>query len=430
MNHSNVLNAIKELGKFGIHLGLERIDKLLTLMGHPEQSLRFVHIAGTNGKGSTATMLTHILKAAGYKVGLFTSPAICSFHETMQINHTPINDIDLEACATYVLSLLPNATVYGESPTQFEVTTAIALEWFKRSECDIVCLEVGMGGLLDSTNIIPPPLMQIITAIGMDHSALLGGTLAEIAQQKAGIIKGGTTISYPLQEQEVLDVIKAKCQQVNSLLVVPNLNTLQLLDETSFEQLDFIYEGALYHKSLIGKFQIYNALTALTAAKSLRNYGFHITTTHMQNGISSAFIPARMECFSKKPLILLDGAHNAHGAMALVGSLRKLKVSKVTVLMGILADKDYTNYLSIIYPLVDTLIAVTPHNPRALSGDALCAHAEQFGLSAIVCPDLANALDLALNKVKPNEALIICGSLYLAADLRPMLLAKYPQIKS
>lgn len=421
MQYDEIIKRIDSLGKFGIHLGLGRIQKLLFNMGNPQDKLRFVHIAGTNGKGSTTTMIANILKQSGYRTGLFISPHVLCFEESMQINNVAITQEELTGCAEFVFEQFDHSAVDGEYPTQFEVVTAIALEWFYRRGCDIVCLEVGLGGRYDSTNVISAPLVQVITSIGIDHAAILGDTIAKIAYEKAGIIKGGTTVLYPLQEEDAVSEIQKQCELANSMLVMPDISQLTVTDE-GFEANTFTYKGVAYQKGLRGGFQVYNAVTAITAAQELIKQGFEITETSIQDGVRAAFIPARMEVLSQNPLIVLDGAHNPDGGKVLAQSLAKLSPKKLTVLMGVLADKEYDAFLRIIQPYVFRFVAVTPHNPRALHAKDLCERARAMGMNAQYSGDIQDGVKTALRETDQNGALVICGSLYLAADVRKIVL--------
>ena len=421
MNYNEIIKRIDSLGKFGIHLGLGRIQKLLFNMGNPQDKLKFVHVAGTNGKGSTTTMFANILKQSGYRTGLFISPHVLNFEESMQINNVAITQEELTGCAEFVFEHFEHAAVDGEYPTQFEVVTAIALEWFYRRGCDIVCLEVGLGGRYDSTNVISAPLVQVITSIGIDHAAILGDTIAKIAYEKAGIIKGSTTVLYPLQEEDAIREIQKQCELTNSALVIPDLSQLMVTDE-GFEANSFTYKGVAYEKGLRGGFQVYNAVTAITAAQELQKQGFAITEKSIQDGVRTAFIPARMEVLNKNPLIVLDGAHNPDGGKVLAQSLAKLSGRKLTVLMGVLADKEYDAFLGIIGPYVSRFIAVTPNNPRALHANDLCERARAMGMDAIYCEEIKDGVKTALRETEKDGALVICGSLYLAADVRKIVL--------
>lgn len=421
MNYSQALEKIYALSRFGINLGLKRICALLEEMGNPQNELQYIHVAGTNGKGSVSTMLSNILIQSGYKTGLFISPYVLCFRERMQISGEMISEDDFAECASFVFHCAQNVSETVEDLTQFEIETAIAFEWYKRKRCDFVCLEVGLGGRFDSTNIIPPPVLQIITSISMDHTAILGETVEKIAFEKAGIIKGGTTILYPLQCEKVLKVIERQCEEKGSILVQPDLTQLHITNDHWLET-EFIYDGVKWKKSLPGKFQIYNCITVITAAQQLRKQGIKISDGDIQYALEHTCFPARMEILSKEPLIILDGSHNPDGAKALEETLKELSVGSITIMMGILQDKDYEEILQTVGKYADEFIAVTPNNPRALNCKDLQKKAEKVCKHVRSYESLHTAVHEVLDELSKDVGLIICGSLYLASEIRPILL--------
>jgi len=421
MKYKEALTKLNARSKFGIILGLERISTLLERMGNPQNKLKFIHIAGTNGKGSTTTMLSNILQHSGYRTGLFISPFVLCFREVMQINGEMISETEFAECADFVFRCADNMAEICEYPTQFELETAIAFEWYQRKKCDIVCIEVGLGGRFDSTNIIHAPILQIITSISLDHTAILGDTIEKIAYEKAGIIKGGTTILYPLQRDEAVTVVKNKCKETNSLFVQPDLNQLTITKDHWLEA-EFKYDGIPYRKSLPGKFQIYNCITVITAAEQLKKMGFNINDSDIMFGIENTYFPARMEVLSKEPLIILDGSHNPDGALALEQSLKELFPRPITMLMGVLADKEYHVILKSVGKYVEKFIAVTPNNPRALPGKDLCEEAKKVCKNTVYFEQLQEAVQTTLAELTSDSVFIICGSLYLAAEIRPLVL--------
>ena len=346
MNYTQALTYLKSLEERGINLGLTRIEKLLSKMGNPQKALKFVHIAGTNGKGSTSTLLANMLICSGYKVGLFTSPTVLTYRERIQLNNTPIEKDSLAKCTTFVKEIVDSIKDPAEVPTLFEVETAIAFEFFKREKCALVCLEVGLGGTLDSTNIIKAPLLQIITSISLDHTNILGSTIEEIAKEKAGIIKGNTTIAYPLMNSKALDFIKNKCIETTSVLIQPSIKDLEIINDDFFD-FTFKYKNETYKKSLLGEFQIYNCLTAITAASELKKLGFAITPLAIKKSIETTTLPARTELISKNPLVILDGAHNVEGAKALEQTILNFSKEEITLIIGVLKDKDYKQILTV-----------------------------------------------------------------------------------
>lgn len=423
MNYGEAMDRLYALSRFGINLGLKRISALLEEMGNPQKALRFIHIAGTNGKGSVTTMLSNILIKSNYKTGLFISPYVLCFRERIQINGEMISEKEFAECASFVFQCAETITALVEQPTQFEIETAIAFEWYKRKQCDLVCLEVGLGGRFDSTNIIPPPLLQIITSISLDHTAILGETIEQIAYEKAGIIKGGTTILYPLQSDKVFKVIETQCKEIGSILIKPDLSRLHITDD-HWLNTEFIYDGVLYKKSLPGKFQIYNCITAITAVEQLRKNGIKISDSAIKYGIENTHFPARMEVLSKEPLIILDGSHNPDGARALEQTLIKFSGKPITMMMGILQDKNYHVILEQVGKYADQFIAVTPNNARALNCEDLKNEAEKWCAHVRSYDNIYEAVQEVLREITKNEVLIICGSLYLASEVRPIILER------
>ena len=427
--YQQVCEQLSALESRGICLGLARMQRLMAKLGDPQEQLQFVHIAGTNGKGSTATMLAKIMQCSGYRTGLFTSPEVLELREYLQIDGEMISQEDFTGCAKRVLTVA-DAWEDEDRPTLFEVKTAIAFVWFLERQCDIVCLEAGLGGAEDSTNVIPPPLLQIITAIDMDHVAILGPELSDIARAKAGIIKGGITVSYLKQPPEALQVLRERCRDVGSKLLLPAPDKLKIL-QTDWRFGCFCYDGVEYQKALAGEFQVYNALTAITAARALREIGWKLTEEAVQSGLQGAVICARLEVLSERPLGILDGSHNPQAMRALKQTLQALRREadmsagrKLTLLMGVLADKGYREMLSSVVPLTDRFLAVSPSNPRALPAAELAVAAKAHCQEVHFYDDHAAAVQAALADLAPNDVLVVCGSLYLAADVRPILTSK------
>lgn len=421
MNYEEAMRYVNGLSRFGMNLGLSRMTALLEKLGNPQNQLRFIHIAGTNGKGSTSTMLSNMLIHSGYCTGLFISPYVLCFRERMQVNGEMISEEEFSECASLVCQHADEVAAEFESPTQFELETAIAFVWYQKKRCDLVCLEVGLGGRFDATNVIPCSLLQVITSIGLDHTAILGDHLAQIAFEKAGIIKGGTTVLYPLQDPEVVSVIEKKCREVGGALCLPDLNQLHILRDDWLEG-EFCYDGITYRKSLPGTVQIYNCITAIEAAKQLRKQGLSLKDVDIRYGIERTKIPARMELLSRSPLVILDGSHNPDGARALESTLKELSTRPITLLMGVLDDKDYTQILKTLAPYAKHLIAVTPDSPRALSAKEFAQQAKKYCSQVSYFEDVAEAIHATVAELPADEVLVICGSLYLASAARPLLL--------
>lgn len=424
MQYEEALNYVHSLLTFGIRPGMERINALLALLGNPQKKLQFIHVAGTNGKGSTCTMLSEICIAAGYRTGLFTSPYIIDFRERLQINGQMIEKEDFSALMDKIKPIVEKLSAENLQPTEFEVITAAAFLYFAEQKCDVVVLEVGLGGLLDSTNVISTPLVSVIASVSMDHMNILGSSLSEIAEQKCGIIKeNGVTVSYPLQQTEVLNKIRETSKRKNNSLLIPDLEDVNVIEQT-ISGTHITYNNIDLNIKLIGNHQIANCITAVTAALAAKDRGLHkIDEKSIMSGVSSARIPARMEVFDGRPLVILDGAHNADGIEALADGLKKyVRGRKLNAVMGMMADKEYLIALKEILPMCESLVTTTPDNPRALSAEDLMKHALPYGKKCVAVDDPKEAYIYALKNTHPNDVLLVCGSLYLASDVRSAIL--------
>lgn len=425
MSYRDSLNRVNSLLKFGIKPGLERVGELLARLGSPQDKLKFIHIAGTNGKGSVCTMLSCILHQAGYKTGMFTSPFVIDFRERMQINGKMIPRDELEQEIAAVMQVIEEMAAEGLTVTEFEAVTAIALKWFAKKKCDIVVLEVGLGGRFDATNIISAPLASVICSISLDHTAILGDTVEKIALEKCGIIKPcGITVTYPAQNEAALAVIMRRAAEENNTLLMGSLNAAEVIHEDIFGT-SMSYDNLNVHVPFAGRHQVANAVTVIETAKALRPLGIAIRDEHIIAGIACAGIPARIEILCHEPLVILDGAHNADGCAVLAQTLRDyLPERKIVAVMGMMADKDYAAAAAYILPLCQAAVTVTPSNPRALSAHELAEAAKPYCEDVTEAEGLKSALKLALNKIDRDGVLLICGSLYLAGDMREMTLKK------
>lgn len=399
--------------------GLERTRALLSLLGNPEQSLKFIHITGTNGKGSTAAILASVLHAAGYRTGLFTSPHLYRFHERMQVDGEMISDETLVALTRRVLEAADALAVH---PTEFELMTALGMLYFEAMHCDIVVLEVGMGGKLDSTNVIPAPEAAVITNIGLEHTSILGDTLEKIAREKSGIIKSGCRAVLYAQTQEVTRVVEAACHAENVLLTVTAPETLERLFSALNGQV-FRYRGrGPYRIALLGEYQLGNAITALDTVDALREKGWQITGEALARGFASVTWPGRLELARRSPDFLIDGAHNPQCADALMRSLSGLFGDKKLIfLVGVLADKDWRLMLSRALPLAKAFVTVTPPSARALPADTLAAYLSDRGVGAHAAASLEDAVEIALRLAEPDDTICAWGSLYSVGELRHIL---------
>lgn len=416
MNYNDALRYIGSRLRFGIKPGLDRIRRLLCRLGEPQKHLRFIHVAGTNGKGSTCTMTAAGLMAAGYRVGLYTSPYICDFRERIQINGQMIPEKDLARLTEQAAAIIDDT----DETTEFEVITCIAMMWYAEQSCDYVVLETGLGGRLDATNAIDAPFAAAITRIDLDHTAILGDTVAQIAGEKAGIIKAGSQVVIQSgQPADALAVLIECCKAQGITPIIPDRDTVQIVSE-SLEGTDILYGDMPLRIPLIGTHQIDNAITAV---ELLRFAGVDDKT--IARGISRAFIPARMELISVLPPVILDGAHNPNGAQALSVAIEKLLSSREVIsVMGVLRDKDYRCELSMLAPLFSRIYCTDGFSDRCQTAEELARTAAEF-THTVVCDSPENAIDAALKYITENgAALVICGSLYLAGRVRSYLIEK------
>ena len=416
MNYEETIAYIHSAYWKGTKDGLQRTRELLSLLGNPQKDLRFVHVAGTNGKGSTCAMLASILQAAGYRTGLYTSPFVNRFNERIALNGKPIPDQDL---VDVFERIRPIVDGMPNQPSEFELITCAAMLYYKEQRCDVVVLEVGMGGEFDSTNVIDTPLLTVITAMGYDHMKYLGDTMTEIASAKAGIIKpGGTTLIYG-ENPEADNVFSDTCQRVGSRLVVTDhsritdhAHTLQGHD-LSFGQYSHI------RLPLIGSHQVKNAAVVLTAVEELKKAGLSIPDGAVYEGMATVRWPARMELLSEKPVFLLDGGHNPHGFQAAARTMKELFPDKqMTVMMGVMADKDHGDMIRQLLPQTKQFITVRPDSPRAMSAEALAEEIRSLGGEAEPVETVQSGVQKMLAEAEPEDVLLAIGSLYMSGDVR------------
>ncbi|MDR0906268.1 MAG: bifunctional folylpolyglutamate synthase/dihydrofolate synthase [Oscillospiraceae bacterium] len=416
MSIQSTLEYIHSVKWVGAKPGLERTRALLEKLGNPEKTLKFVHIAGTNGKGSTAAMIASVLRDAGYKTGLYTSPYILRFNERMQVNGEQITDAELEEMTDVIR---PFADSMTDSPTEFELITALAMLWFARSKCDIVILEVGMGGELDSTNVIPTPELAVITAMGLDHTAELGSTLAEIASAKAGIVKKGGDVVVYGAEPEALTVFERKCADAGAKLTKTDFSRLTVAASSLEGSIIDFAPLAGIKLPLVGSYQPRNAALAITALEALRDKGYKITDDNIKSGIAAVKWPGRFEVLRKNPLFIIDGAHNPHGIAAAAESIRDLfRGEKLVFLVGVMADKDVAAMMDSIAPLAKAFVAVTPPNPRAMKAPELQKLLSGYGVPAEAFADIRAGVARATELAETGGAVAALGSLYFSADVR------------
>lgn len=421
MQYEEALAWVHSLPRLCSAPGPQNERALLQALGRPQDALKFVHVAGTNGKGSAVLMLASVLKAAGLRVGATVSPFVLDFRERFQLNGEMISR---EACAGILtqvrgaLEQMPPAQ--REQIAEFDAVTAAALLWFAQQRCGIVCLETGLGGRLDATNAVDNTLVACIMAIGKDHTELLGHTYAGIAAEKCGIFKPGcSVVAYPAQPEEAMRQIEACAAAAHCPLCVPQLEDFHFYRGRPFEN-RVNYGGYDLEVPFAGRHQAYNAAVMVQAALALCEHGFDISDDAIMQGIAAARNPARIEVLQRRPLVILDGMHNPDGARALADVLRAGRVQGLTAVMGVLQGKGEAEMLRALSPHLARVYAVQPPSPRALPAGQLAAAARQVCGQVSVWQDVPLAVQDALRTCQGG--VLICGSLYLAAQVRPMFL--------
>lgn len=428
-----IIDRIHEFNKFGMVLGLSRMEELLRRLGDPQDTLNVIHVAGTNGKGSVSKYLEEGLAACGYKMGLYTSPYIEKFNERIRFDGADISDEDLEYYGQKVVDAAEAMVADGkDSPTEFEVVTAIAFLYFAGKKADITILEVGLGGIGDSTNVVKHPLASVITSISYDHMAQLGNTLAEIAVNKAGIIKTGCPVISNVPERDAAKIIARKAYAMGSRLFDVSGIRAAVSEQTPFSQ---VVSMELYEKSysdveisMVGKHQAENLKTALATLEILRKSGaVKLDREALYEGLKRARQPGRFEVIGggpeagdeSKPLVIIDGAHNEAGAQALQETMAQYFAGKKILLVaGILADKQIDSIIKFLTKITDHIIVTEPDNPRKLAASELAKHMADVGVTAEVIADAEAAMHRAKELADGYDVILFAGSLYLIGDVR------------
>ena len=416
MNYQEAIEYIHSINWAFCKPGLERIGELCEKLGHPEQRLRFIHVAGTNGKGSFCSMTESVLRAAGYKTGLYTSPYIKEFNERMQINGESISNDELVELTEYIK---PIADSMEDKPTEFELITAVAFEYFARNNCDVVVLEAGLGGRLDSTNIITTPVLSVITGIALDHTAILGDTVEKIAAEKAGIIKKGVPVIFGGDDDSAASVIKQRADEMGAEFTRVDYGKLKNLNAT-LDGTDFDYGHLMgLHINLLGLYQPRNAAVVLNAIHALNKNGFVIKVGHIREGLKNAEWHARFEKVSSDPLIIFDGAHNPQGIEQAVKSIgHYFGKDKVYLLTGVLKDKNYEEIAKMLSTVSSRAFTLTPDSPRALSSEEYARVLCGAGINAVAHKSIDEAFRAAKEAAKRDGAPLVClGSLYVYSSL-------------
>ena len=406
-------------------LGLDRMEELLRRLGNPQDDLKVIHVAGTNGKGSVSKYLEEGLSACGYKMGLYTSPYIETFNERIRYDGADISDEDLEYYGQKVVSAAEAMVADGlDSPTEFEVVTAIAFLYFAGRQADITILEVGLGGIGDSTNVVKSPLASVITSISYDHMAQLGSSLAEIAVNKAGIIKTGCPVIANVPQRDAAKIIARKAYAMGSRLYDISGIRAAVSDETPFSQK---VSMELYEKSysdveisMVGRHQAENLKTALATLEILRKSGaVKLDREALYEGLKRARQPGRFEVISEDPVVIIDGAHNEAGAQALQETMAQhFAGKKILLVAGILADKEIDSIVKFLTKITDHIIVTEPDNPRKLAAEKLAEHVADFGVAAELVSDVEAAVHRAKELADDYDVILFAGSLYLIGDVR------------
>ena len=421
MNATEAIEYIHSVCWKGSVPGLGRTQALLEKMGNPEKKLKFVHIAGTNGKGSTAAMTASILRKAGYRTGLYTSPYIYRFHERMQVDGMEITDEELTAVTEYVK---PLAQSLKETPTEFELVCCIAFEYFVRKGCDIVVLEVGMGGAFDATNVIETPEVAVITNIGLDHTEVLGDTLEKIAETKSGIFKdNGHAVVYR-GTPSVEAVFERVCAERNTALVKADFASLKLKKHSLDGQIFDCGDRKDLVLPLLGDHQLHNASVVLSVVDTLKQIGWKISEQNIRDGLRDVQWPGRFDIVSRSPLFIIDGGHNPQCIEALVKNIEDyLKDRKVIAITGVLADKDYADMYVPVMTYVHKFVCITPPNPRKLEAMELAKYLREKGADAVGSDTIENGVKLALREAGADGVILCFGSLYFIGSIRDAFVA-------
>lgn len=417
MTYQEILSHIYGLGRFGMKPGLERICSLLKALSNPQDRLRVIHVAGTNGKGSTAAFLSAILTAAGHRVGLFTSPHLLAFSERIRINGREIPEPDVVSCAERVLSAAPPGTTF------FEIVTAMAYLHFAEHGVGPAIMEVGMGGRLDATN-AASGILSLISPVALDHCEHLGNDISRITREKAGVIKAGRPVAIAPQHPDALENIAATCSDLGSPLFRDGVDFAAEWesDGLAYRGLDLHLKGL--RPGIPGTYQKTNAALALCASELLHRGGLAVSESAARQGIEQAFWPGRMEMFPGPPRVLLDGAHNPAGAQALAGALGDVPREGLILVIGVAGDKDVEGILAPLLPGADRIIAVCPEIPRGLPCRELSERCRALGRRAEKGGGVAAGLNMAFSLASARDLILVCGSLFTVGEARARLLSR------
>ena len=420
MNYEEARVYLDEVSKYGSVLGLDNMRELLGRLGNPQDDLKFIHISGTNGKGSALSYMSTILSGAGFRTGRYISPTLYAYRERIQVDGVMIDRESLAALVTVVKEAVDAMEAENKgNPTVFEVETALSFLYFKEQKCDIVVLETGLGGTLDATNVVKTTVMEMISSIGMDHMEFLGGTLQEIAENKAGIIKPHTWVVSAEQDPKAAEVIKRVCRE--------KVCKLSVVDPDAFQDVHYGYEKQTFtyknwkdvEITLAGTYQVTNAALALEAVEALRKLGYSLTEEQVRKGMKAAFWRGRFSVIHKNPVVVIDGAHNPAAAKVLKDSLETYFQGKnLHFIMGVFADKDYQSVIEMTAPLAKHIITIeTPGNPRALSAVKLKEAVEKVNPSVEAAGSIREAVEKSMKNTQKDDVIAAFGSLSFLGEL-------------
>jgi len=429
MNYTQALDYIHNTLKFGSRPGLMRIREMLRRLDDPQKQVKFIHVAGTNGKGSTAAMTANVLRQAGFRVGMFISPFVEEFRERIQVDGRYITEDELIFHLEKLLPVIEKVKSIGFThPLEFEIITTLAFDFFAAQKCDYVVLEVGLGGKFDCTNVIETPEAAVIASISFDHTKVLGNSLAQIAAEKSGIIKsGGEAVSYIKQPPEALEVIKARCEEVGAKLHIPSADKLTIVSQT-FAGTDIRYDGLSVHIPFLGMHQVWNTLGVIETLRILQKKGANITDADIIAGIAETRFPGRQEVVHTSPICIVDGGHNPDGIRALCETIDALRDGRrLITVMAMFADKDYKKCIGPVASRSDVFIASQCDYHRALPAHALAEEAKEYCDRVFWNESIQAAVQVACRLAQKNDMILACGSLYTVQDAKNTFWSELPQ---
>jgi dihydrofolate synthase/folylpolyglutamate synthase len=428
MTYEETIEKIHSFNKFGSKLGLERMTKLMELLGNPQNKMKIIHVGGSNGKGSVCRFLYSILQENGYRTGLYTSPYLEKFTERIEFNGSEISPEDLTKYTKLVLSKVDQMIGEGyDSPTEFELITAIGFAYFAEQDIDFLLLEVGLGGSGDSTNVVENPIATVITSISYDHMDYLGDTLEKIAIEKGGIIKSGAPVVFHVEDQKAAEAIEKIAKEIGSqarnIFAHPVTNIRKTINGYSFDTKIGDEDYTQLSISMIGMHQVSNALCALTVIEILRSRNIiNIDKERVIIGISKAKHKGRLEILKTNPYIIIDGAHNEAGARALSNAINEhFSDKRILLITGMLGDKKIDKILTRFSEITNDFVATEPDNPRKFPAQNLCRQVEAAGNHCISIPNIEEACQYALDNLSRFDVIIFAGSLYLIGRVRGIL---------